>query len=245
MRRFLAPDTDLSGETLEIGGDLYGHLVRVLRIAGGERFVLADGQGNEVEAEMGAIGKGSATARVVRRLPAITPGTGPAITIFHALPKGDKLDLIIEKGTELGAAAFVVFIGERSVARPDRQRLEGRLERWQRIAREAARQCGRHDIPAVELADSLESALESSSQEMRLLLWEEERSTTLGPLLRQPAPASVGIVIGPEGGISPGEAAAAAAAGCCSVSLGPRILRTETAGLAVLAILQAAWGDMG
>jgi 16S rRNA (uracil1498-N3)-methyltransferase len=245
MRRFLAPEADLSGETLAIGGELYGHLVRVLRIAGGERFILADGRGNEVEAEMETVGKGSATARIVRRLPAAGPAAGPAITIFHALPKGDKLDLIIEKGTELGAAGFMVFIGERSVARPDRQRLEGRLERWRRIAREAARQCGRHDLPAVALADSLESALESSSQEVRLLLWEEERSTTLGPLLRQPSPASVGIVIGPEGGITPKEATTAQGAGCLSVSLGPRILRTETAGLAVLAILQAAWGDMG
>lgn len=245
MRRFLSPDTDLSAETLEIDGDLFGHLVRVLRLGSGERFLLADGRGNEVEAEMEVIGKGSATARVVRRLPAAGPMAGPAITVFHALPKGDKLDLIIEKGTELGAAAFVVFIGERSVARPDRQRLEGRLERWRRIAREAARQCGRHDLPAVELADSLESALASSSQELRLLLWEEERSTTLGPLLRQPSPAAIGIVIGPEGGITQKEAAIAQSAGCRSISLGPRILRTETAGLAVLAILQAAWGDMG
>jgi 16S rRNA (uracil1498-N3)-methyltransferase len=245
VRRFLAPGADLSGDSVAITGDLYGHLVRVLRITTGERFILADGRGKQVEAEMGRIERGSATALVQRQLPEEAPAAGLAVTIYHALPKGDKLDLIIEKGTELGAAAFVVFIGERSVARPDRQRLKGRLERWRRIALEAARQCGRNDIPGVEFADSLATALQASNQEVRLLLWEEERSATIGPLLRQPSPASVGIIIGPEGGISPEEAAEAQAAGYRAVSLGPRILRTETAGMAVLAILQALWGDMG
>lgn len=246
VRRFLAPGADLSGHSLTIDGDLYGHLVRVLRLASGDCFILADGRGNQVEAEMETIGRGSAVALVRRRLPAdIAPKAGPAITLYHALPKGDKLDLIIEKGTELGAAAFVIFVGERSVARPDRKRIEGRLERWRRIALEAARQCGRSDVPEVEVADPLQKALSSSLQEVKLILWEEERAATLGPILSEPAPVSVGIVIGPEGGLSGEEVAAAQAAGYRSVSLGPRILRTETAGLAVLAILQASWGDMG
>jgi 16S rRNA (uracil1498-N3)-methyltransferase len=246
MRRFLAPGADLSGDSLTIDGDLYGHLVRVLRLASGDSFILADGRGNRVEAEMGTVHRGSAVALVRRRLPVQDVAIGgPAITIYHALPKGDKLDLIIEKGTELGAAAFVVFIGERSVARPDRTRIEGRLERWRRIALEAARQCGRSDVPGVVVADSLKEALNSSHQEVKLILWEEERAATLGPILREPPPASVGIVIGPEGGLSGEEVAAAQAAGYRSVSLGPRILRTETAGFAVLAILQASWGDMG
>jgi 16S rRNA (uracil1498-N3)-methyltransferase len=245
MRRFLAPEADLSGESLAVTGDLYSHLVRVLRLTAGERFILADGRGNRVEAELERVERGSAVALVRRRLPAETAGEGPAITIYHALPKGDKLDLIIEKGTELGAAAFVIFIGERSVARPDRQRLEGRRERWRRIALEAARQCGRSDVPGVEFVDTLEEALHASTQELGLILWEEERAMTLGPLLREPAPASVGIVIGPEGGLSREEVAAAQSAGYRSVSLGPRILRTETAGLAAMAILQAFWGDMG
>ena len=137
-------------------------------------------------------------------------------------------------------------MAERSVARLAGERLDKRVQRWERIVREAARQSERRRIPTIGFAENLPTALQSDNSELRLLLWEGEREQGLRPVLeRSGKAASVAVIIGPEGGLTKAEAAAATASGFTPITLGSRILRTETAGPAAVAILQYALGDMG
>ena len=141
---------------------------------------------------------------------------------------------------------MVPFVSGRSVARLPKDREAERLERWRKIIREAARQSDRTTIPRLSPVMGLSEALATADQTVKLLLWEEEKANRLKSVLgSQPFPESVAVMVGPEGGLSAEEAAAATAAGFVPVSLGTRILRTETAGIALLAILQFYWGDMG
>jgi 16S rRNA (uracil1498-N3)-methyltransferase len=169
----------------------------------------------------------------------------PQITICQALPKGDKVDLILQKGTELGAHDFRIFGGRRSVARIRDDQQESKLERWNRITSEAARQCGRTDVPPVSWRPSAVETANDSGQELRLILWEGERERSLKEALTsQVKPASVVVAIGPEGGFDPLEVRHFALHGFQPVSLGSRILRTETASIAILAVMQYIWGEI-
>jgi 16S rRNA (uracil1498-N3)-methyltransferase len=167
------------------------------------------------------------------------------ITICQALPKGDKIDLILQKGTELGAHDFRLFGGRRSVARVREDRCDSKLTRWNRITAEAARQCGRRTVPAVQWYPTAAEASESITHDLRLILWESERETHLKDVLNHiPPPASIVVAIGPEGGFDPREADQFVQNGFQSVSLGSRILRTETAAIAIMAILQYTCDDI-
>jgi 16S rRNA (uracil1498-N3)-methyltransferase len=169
----------------------------------------------------------------------------PRITICQALPKGDKIDLILQKGTELGAHDFWLFGGRRSVAKIRDDQQSSKLERWNRITAEAARQCGRSDIPEVTWRPSALEAANDTGQELRLILWEGEREHSLkNALSTEVKPSSVIVSIGPEGGFDPLEVRHFSQHGFQPVSLGSRILRTETASIAILAIIQYIWGDM-
>jgi len=227
-------------------GDIFNHMVRVLRLATGDEVELADENGvvyygviNQVAKEWVAVKISSAVAASGRGT------TAPRITICQALPKGDKLDLILQKGTELGADNFWLFGGRRSVARIRDNQQTGRLERWNKITSEAARQCGRSDIPAVSWRGGAAESASDADHELRLILWENERECTLKETLRSVAkPASVIIAIGPEGGFDPLEVINFSERGFRPVSLGSRILRTETSSIAILAILGYVWGEI-
>jgi len=173
-------------------------------------------------------------------------GTGPIITLFQGLPKGDKLELILQKGTELGAAEIIPFMATRSIARVPAGRIQEKLMRWQRIAQEAARQSNRMSAPDVFVATDLAEVLHRANQQVKLLLWEDAEAGTLKKTLAEfHAPESIAVIVGPEGGLTAKEAMSATQCGFIPVSLGKRIVRTETAGLAILAILQFYWGDIG
>jgi 16S rRNA (uracil1498-N3)-methyltransferase len=166
--------------------------------------------------------------------------------LAQALAKGERMDLVVQKSTELGARAVAPFTCERSVVRLEPSRAAQRVERWRRIAAAAAAQCGRSDLPAIWPISSLEQVLERASQDgMRaLMLWEQERATRLSEAVsEQPGPLM--LVVGPEGGFSEEEVARARALGARTVSLGRRVLRTETAALAALAVVQFLRGDLG
>ncbi len=246
MRRFFVPPSDLAGTTVTVTGDTFRHMARVLRLKVGTRVLLADGEGLERMGVIDKIHKDSILVILQESTASPVTGEGPRITLFQGLPKGEKMDLIVQKSTELGVSEIVSFIADRTVARLTTEREPVRVDRWQRIAREAARQSGRASVPRVAIAKSLEEALVSCHQSVRLLLWEEERETRLKEALaRFSAPESIALIIGPEGGISPEEASAAFAGGFIPVSLGRRIVRTETASIVMLAIVQFYWGDMG
>lgn len=245
MRRFFVPSGSLDGQTVTIDGELHHHMIRVLRLKAGTRVLLADGKG-ESRGTIDHVGKESLTIVLEGETLPVETGTGPAITLYQGLPKGDKLELILQKGTELGATAIVPFQASRSVSRVGAAQSDNKLERWQRIADEAARQSQRASLPRISFAGSFGEMLRSANQSLKLLLWEEEQETLLRTVLAgRTAPESVAVIVGPEGGLSGEEARQARDSGFIPVSLGSRILRTETAGLAILSILQFHWGDLG
>jgi 16S rRNA (uracil1498-N3)-methyltransferase len=246
MRRFFVDPPLLHGDSAVIGGQLCRHIATVLRLKSGDRIRLADGAGHEALATITLV---TAEGIHVELEPLVmTPGSTPRplVTLYQGLPKGEKLDLILQKCTELGVARIVPFMATRSVTRLEGEKREKRLARWEKIALEAARQSGRETVPQIAFGADLKEALARDDSDLRLLLWEDEREQGLRQLLDgAPLPESIGIIIGPEGGLTAAEAALAREAGYQPVTLGRRILRTETAGLAVVAILQYLFGDLG
>jgi len=245
VRRFLVSPELLASPSFAIEGELYRHMIKVLRLNVGDRVRLFDGSGHEGTAVILRIGPRELTV-TLESPPTAHLAQTPAITLIQGLPKGEKGDLIVQKATELGVSTIVVFPAQRSVVKIAADQRAQRQARWQKIADEAARQSRRSSVPAVVLADSLPSVLERSVDALKLLLWEGEEQRRLKETLTAPlAPASIAILVGPEGGIAESEAELAVNHGFTAVSLGPRILRTETAGLAMITILQYHWGDMG
>jgi len=235
MNRLLVPGA-AQGQVRLTG--LKAHkLVHVLRSRTGDALEVFDGAGAAFDASVVEVGEGLVVLALgpARRAPGLRP-----VTIVQALPKGDRLEWVLEKGTELGASAFWPVVSERTVVK-----LSGREEvkraRWQRVVDEAARQCGRTEVPTVHAPGPLLEVARQLGGQV-LVLDEEERT------LRLSDAAGVGplaLVVGPEGGLARAEVAALVAGGAVTVSLGPAILRTETAALAALAVLRHLEGTLG
>jgi len=245
-RRFMISSRCINNGSAALDGDLFRHIVRVLRLSPGDRLTLVDEKGSEHDGVIDHVARELVTVKITRSNhdPA-QEGSGLRITVCQALPKGEKIDLILQKGTELGAHDFWLFGGSRSVARVREEQLGGKLERWNRIAAEAARQCGRRTVPAVQWYPAAFEAAAAATHDLRLILWEDERTRRLKDTLAGiPAPGSVIVSIGPEGGFDPLETGLFVRHGFQSVSLGSRILRTETAAIAIVAILQYTCGDI-
>ncbi len=242
MPRFFVSrdDIDLDGGTLRIRGDDSRHVARSLRMAVGERVTVCDGDGTEYICSLSSVRDDETVCRILSK--SRSEAESPVfITVFQALVKGDRMDTVIQKSVEFGASEIVPFEGERSIVRL-RTEADGnkKTERRRRISAEAAKQCGRGKIPAVSEPLSFEAMLEKAGEcDTCLFCYEEERTQTLSQALASVGDgvASIGIVVGPEGGFSPREAQAIAESGAISVSLGKRILRTESAAAFVLACL--------
>ena len=243
MRRFaIAPERVVDGRVTFDAVETR-HLARVLRLGPGDTVVASDGAGHDYTVRLDAV-RPRATGIVVGVADAARESP-LATTLVQGLPKGDKLETIVRAATELGIARIVPALTARTVVRLGEREMAGRLARWQRIAREAAKQCGRRLVPDVAPPRPLETCLdESRDADIALCLWERETApigTVLGDTTQ---PRRVAVLIGPEGGLEPREADAARARGWRVVGLGRRILRTETAGPAIIAILQSRWGDL-
>lgn len=208
------------------------HVVHVLKMQAGERIVVHDGQNRRAEAVLELVGKKRISARLVSPWSALDTEAERPITIFQAMPRtGDKVEQVLQHGTELGATGFVLFASERAQARfEERERIEKKLERWSELIRNAAEQSRRGVLPQITYRRNLEEAL-SLMPESSLLLDED------GAALSVEGTAPLGVFVGPESGFTEAEKQAIRARGARSVSLGPRTLRTETAALAVLAKL--------
>jgi len=240
--RLFVPPAQISAPTITVTGPDHRHLARVLRVREGDAVTLFDGAGSEVAARVARVGR-HATELVPENQPAIAAGGAfPPVVLLVAVPRGGRMDLLVQKTCELGVARIVPILAARSVARPE----PGRRARWQKIAQEAARQCGRADVPAVEEPVALDAALARTDlPPLRLALWEGERGQSLGAAVAGASlPAAVALLVGPEGGFAPGEIDAARAAGFVPVSLGTRILRVETAAIAAVVLAQAANGAL-
>lgn len=245
-RRFMIDSRCIRDGSAALDGELFRHIVRVLRLSPGAPLTLVDDQGGEHDGVIDQIARELVTVKIISsdHDPGPEEG-GQRITVCQALPKGEKIDLILQKGTELGAHDFWLFGGSRSVARVREDQRDSKLERWNRIAAEAARQCGRRTVPDVRWFPSAGAAAAAAGHDLRLILWEDERTCRLKEVLsRNPAPGSLIVSIGPEGGFDPRETELFVRHGFQSVSLGSRILRTETAAIAIVAILQYTGGEI-
>lgn len=238
--RFFVPAESLRGDQVVISGEPFHHLRNVLRVKLGAVLLLLDGQGQCCEVCLEGLETGQATTRVLRRWQE-SDATLP-ITLLQALPKGDKFDMVLQKGTELGVRSFQPLETEHAIPNLSGTRLSKRMQRWQRIVSEAARQSRRNFLPEVKPLQKLTMALNETSDHLKLVLW-EAGSVAFAEALPKSSPAGVKLLVGPEGGFSAEEMSSIVAAGFVAVHLGPRILRTETAGLAATPVLQYLYGD--
>lgn len=240
--RLLLPQAGEATGPVRVEGDAFHHL-RVLRLGPGDALEVFDGKGRAWEAEVLEVLREHATVRLG---PLRKASTGRHVSLLQALPKADKLELVLQKGTELGMHAFFPVVSERSVMRLTQAAAETRRVRWQRIADEAARQCGRADVPPVHPVQGLLAAVRALPPTTRVLvLDEEERTLGLFQAASADAAAPLSLVVGPEGGLERTEVDALRALGATTVSLGPLVLRTETAALAALAVLRHREGLLG
>jgi 16S rRNA (uracil1498-N3)-methyltransferase len=244
VRRFTLRPERLAGGRVTFDADESRHLTRVLRLRAGDTVVATDGAGRDYVVRLESLGD-AATGTVLAQTDGV-PASPLAITLVQGVPKGDRMESIVRAATELGVARVQPALCQRTIVRLEPARWRDRARRWQRVAREAAKQSGRAVIPEVlpprPLADCLES---SEPADLGLCLWEGGSTPLVQRLWQAGTPRSAVVVVGPEGGLAAEEAAAAHARGLTVVSLGPRVLRTETAGPAVIAILQSRFGDLG
>ena len=235
MLRLFVRAEDVRDDVVRIGGAERRHL-HTLRLGPGARLVVFDETGVEREVELVALGTRTAEARVVATR--VVARESPLdLVLAPALLKGDKMDFVVEKATELGVRRIAPVASRHVVGRG------ARTERWRRIALAAAKQSGRTVVPAVDPTVTLPELLRGAWSGVRLLAWEDERTT---PFAALPASARAAIVVlGPEGGFADDEVADARALGFVTVSLAPRVLRAETAALVAVALCQHRWGDLG
>jgi 16S rRNA (uracil1498-N3)-methyltransferase len=240
LRRMYLPFPEPGACVVELDTSRRHYVLHVLRLAEGDALEVFDGHGRACMArlESGARLKLSESQQSARSRP---------VTILQGLPKGEKLEWVLQKGTELGAAAFVATAAQRSVVKLSAERGDERIRRWRKILEESARQCGRNDVPGVALAASWEDAGGTLAPGTRVLILDEgERATRLGPAVSKGAPGQpLALVVGPEGGLERMEVEGWVARGAEPVSLGTAVLRTETAALAALAIIRHRDGELG
>jgi len=240
MPRVFVPAQFLDGERVTLDRSGSRHLVKVLRLQAGAEVRVFDGRGTEIEGRIvRASAAGVELALGQRHRVAVSL---VSITLLQSVPRSDRMDLIVQKTTELGVTRIVPVLSDRGMVKPP----PGKTRRWRTIAQEAARQSGRADVPEVADVVPLDVAVASATAAggTRFILWEEERSLPLRQVLAQAPPAPVTLLVGPEGGFSEKEVESARAQGFRAVGLGPRILRVETAALVAVALTQAAVGGL-
>jgi 16S rRNA (uracil1498-N3)-methyltransferase len=229
---------------LPLNSEQSHYLADVLRHRVGDSISVFDGVGGAYDAQVERMGQGQVVLRLTSKQ--VHPLSRP-LTIIQSLPKGDKLDFVLQKCTELGVSTFVLAQAARSVSRVDAQKVDAKLSRWSRVVQEAARQCGRDDVPTVLFAPSLADGLKLLTGMHRLLVLDEEESThSLASTLSQtPSDRGVAVVVGPEGGLTRDEVSLCRSQNGQPVTLGRRILRTETAGMVAATICRLLDGELG
>lgn len=239
MTRFFVNPEMLNEQTVMLSGENAAH-AKVLRLKAGEEVLLCDGQGREA---LCCVTDNEMTLEVLERRDSKTE-PAVSVSVYMAFPKADKLEHVIQKATELGAAEIVAFPTARCVSRPDEKSLKKKLERWQKIAASAAEQSGRGRIPQVVVLGSYKEALSRAAEsKCAILLYENERATTLKMALEAEPLTTVSILSGPEGGLEEKEVEQAKDAGLQICTLGSRILRCETAPLCALSAVMYSAGE--
>ncbi len=242
MRRFFVEEIAEGTEAARIAGGEFAHLKKALRLRKGDAVALFNGKGLELRGTIESVGRDFAEVRIEGR--AARRSESPMeVILLQGLLKGDKPEFIIQKATELGVSEISFYTTARTVPlAPDR----AKEARWRKVAIEAAKQCGRTHLPELAPLTAFKDALKESGEGVRLILWEGEGKTIpIKDALKNADPDSaIAVAVGPEGGFSAGDIAIAEEAGFIAVSIGPRILRAETAAIAALSIIQCEAGDL-
>lgn len=244
--RFFIPAANWNLDRLALEAPEAHHCLDVLRMKPGERATVFDGRGHEATVEIASSAKDRVGLKVLQH--AKTPALGSQIVLAQAVPKGKNMDLIIEKATELGVAEIVPLLSERTVVRLDADEAKDKREKWQRVAIEACKQCGQNWVPDVAQPVAMKAFFDSrpacdlmliaSLQPGARHLKEVLREITGdGPLSKTKRPKLVLVLVGPEGDFTPAEISLALSAGCRPITLGPIILRTETAAIYCMSVL--------
>ena len=246
MRRFFIEEIIERDGLCTVSGTEARHITKVLRMIQGDRFILMDGKGKVFEARIGALSPKEVIVNLEKKIP--PPKPSPVyITLCQALLKSGPMDYMIQKTSELGVNLILPFMSERTVVKFDRDRAVNKMKHWQNILQSAAKQSGRGQPADISPPQRFHETVSrfKCEEALKVIFWEEESSTGLKGLLKTSSPARefVGIV-GPEGGLTGKEVEAARDAGFISVSFGSRILRAETAAIAIASIVQYEWGDL-
>ena len=245
MARFDVPQPWIENGMLKIEGDEVKHIRKVLRLKTGDGIVVFDGLGKELE---GTIVEERLSSVVIRiqNIFSSERDSPLGVTLAQSLLKGEKMDYLIQKATELGVKEIIPFFSSRSVPFLEKSRRLKRHHRWEKIAVEASKQCGRGVVPKIESLQDYSDMLQmASTEDLRLILWEREGIKLKEVLERSKEKRKIFFIIGPEGGFNQLEVDEAKKAGFTPVTLGRRILRAETASLCFLSILQYERGDIG
>jgi 16S rRNA (uracil1498-N3)-methyltransferase len=239
VRRVHHPGAAAGGTSLRLSPEESRHLLRVLRLGPGDAVSVFDGEGREWDSVISAVeGSSAILERREERIDPVDPDL--RVTLFQGACRPEKMDWVVQKGTEIGLASVVPVVSRRAEAG---RRAVGRKARWRKIATEACKQSGRRTIPSV--GDPVELPPAPSSGTVALLLHPGADSRPLGNVVVGPAPDEVWLAVGPEGGFDPSEVTELQGHGWSRIEIGPRVLRSETAGLVAAAVLLHAWGDLG
>ncbi len=245
MVRFYVPQPEIEDGILRVEGDEVRHIRRVLRLRAGDDLIVFNGAGKEYEGTIIEEGSSSVGIRVKRVLSSLSESP-LEIVLAQSLLKGEKMDYLIQKATELGVKRILPFFSSRTVPFLEETRRSKRDQRWKRIAVEASKQCGRGAVPQIEpLQDFLELIQKVGQGFLRLILWEREGARLKEVLGKSGGKKKIFFIVGPEGGFTQEEIERARGEEFIPVHLGRRILRSETSSLCLLSILQYEWGDIG
>lgn len=237
------PENELTGDTLTITGGDAAHIVRVLRMKTGEKITVCDCRGFDYCCEIIGAQADAVPLKIIERKPTVSE-PDVFVTLYQGLPKADKMELIVQKSVELGVSRIVPVITARSVSKPDPKSLAKKIERWNKIAVEAAGQSGRGILPKVSPAVNFREAVELMSAHGTALMLYERNGGTLREHLDEKKDTQYSIIVGPEGGFDESEADMARNNGIVTAGMGPRILRTETAPICALSVIMYATGNL-
>lgn len=248
MKRFFAEHiSDKEKIALLTGKELH-HLKDVLRLKKGDKVIIFDGKGREFIGSLKTVNSNGAHIAIEKQLD-VSRESRFRIILAQGLARTEKMDIIIQKATELGVSEIIPFTVSRVVSRLNSEQAAKKIQRWQRIAIEAAKQCRRDVVPQIEematLAEVLSKYSHSMERYIKIIPWERENRNNLKDILKPEGFSGCIVLIGPEGGFEELEVALAEKAGFLPVTFGPRILRTETAAISIVAIIQYELGDMG
>lgn len=237
MARFYVPEGSIEDTRVSISGKEAHHIMDVMRLKKFDKVVIFDGTGREYDGVIKDTARKSLSIEITGQRPAAHTG-GLEITLIQSVPKKDKMDYIVEKATELGVADVIPVITARTIVDWDRAKRAAAAERWRKIAKEASKQCGRPDIPHIaDIADFTDFLKDAAKYDLALMATLERGTVDIKDALKSSRPRKAAVAIGPEGDFTPVEVKDAQNIGFRLVSLGARVLKSDTAALAALAIL--------